>query len=222
MKKDSSLFSDSRKGGTQVLSGTVTADRDGVFATSIPLQKGMELLIDGKPAELITVNEAFAGALMKQGMHTVELRFSPPGKTAGCILSLTSAAGYGLFLIWSLLRFWKRGRELTAYLVSGCITTGVNYCLVYRTPFIRLSLGRCQQYRMGSRRGDRLPAEPKTGICFRGQYSPGISVLFRSPAGNPSGGKYTAGASHQPGRIPTLPGKAAGQYCDRGRQLYIL
>lgn len=129
LKKDSSLFSDSRKGGTQVLSGTVTADRDGVFATSIPLQKGMELLIDGKPAELITVNEAFAGALMKQGMHTVELRFSPPGKTAGCILSLTSAAGYGLFLIWSLLRFWKRGRELTAYLVSGCITTGVNYCL---------------------------------------------------------------------------------------------
>lgn len=120
-----------------ILSGTVEAESDGVLATSIPLQRGLEILVDRKPSELITVNEAFAGALLTQGTHSIEIRFSPPGKMFGCILSLVSAAGYGIFLICnavSELRSERRGpmkkkKELAAYLVSGGITTGVNYCL---------------------------------------------------------------------------------------------
>ena len=120
-----------------ILSGSVTAETEGVLATSIPLQHGLEILVDGESSELITVNEAFAGVLLAQGTHSVDIRFSPPGKAFGCFLSLVSAAGYGIFLICNVvskLRLQKRGlmkkkKELAAYLISGVITTGVNYCL---------------------------------------------------------------------------------------------
>ena len=89
-----------------VLSGTVTADSSGYLATSIPLQKGLKILVDGKSAELITVNEAFAGATLTEGTHCIDIRFSPPGKTAGCAVSLLSLAGYAAYLALSII--WKK------------------------------------------------------------------------------------------------------------------
>lgn len=88
------------EGSRLVLAGTVTADSDGLFATSIPLQNGLEILVDGKPGEITRVNEAFAGTWLKEGTHLIEIRFSPPGKTAGILISLLALAGYAGFLIW--------------------------------------------------------------------------------------------------------------------------
>lgn len=81
-----------------VLSGTAAADEDGCLATSIPVQNGLEILVDGRPAEILTVNEAFAGAFLPEGEHHIEIRFSPPGKSAGIFISLAAAAGYAVFL----------------------------------------------------------------------------------------------------------------------------
>lgn len=81
-----------------VLSGTVTADKDGYLATSIPVQDGLEILVDGKPVEILTVNEAFAGTSLSEGTHRIEIRFSPPGKTTGILISLSAAAGYAVYL----------------------------------------------------------------------------------------------------------------------------
>lgn len=89
-----------------VLSGTVTADSSGYLATSIPLQRGLKILVDGKSAELITVNEAFAGIALTEGTHRIDIRFSPPGKTAGCTVSLLSLAGYAAYLALSII--WKK------------------------------------------------------------------------------------------------------------------
>ena len=72
------------------------AASDTWLVTSIPRQKGMSLLIDGKPAELSTVNEAFAGARLPAGEHQVRLCFEAPGKTAGLCVSFFS------FLVWIL------------------------------------------------------------------------------------------------------------------------
>ena len=92
-------------GSYQVLSGSVAADSSGYLVTSIPLQKGLKIFVDGKPAELITVNEAFAGVSLSEGKHHIDIRFSPPGKTAGCIVSLLSLAGYVAYLTLSI---WKK------------------------------------------------------------------------------------------------------------------
>ena len=89
-------------------SGTVTAQRNGYLATSIPLQNGLEILIDGKAAKLIKINEAFAGTYLEKGKHTVEFRFSPPGKTAGCAVSAAACGGYGIYLLYIFLHCLRR------------------------------------------------------------------------------------------------------------------
>lgn len=87
-----------------ILSGTVTAGEDGYLATSIPMQDGLEILVDGASAKILTVNEAFAGAPLSAGTHRIEIRFSPPGKTAGILVSLTAMAGYAVFLTAGALK----------------------------------------------------------------------------------------------------------------------
>ena len=81
-----------------VLSGAAAADKDGYLATSIPVQDGLEILVDGRSEEILTVNEAFAGVFLPEGEHHIEIRFSPPGKSAGILISLSAAAGYAVFL----------------------------------------------------------------------------------------------------------------------------
>lgn len=86
-------------GTVNVLSGIITADSDGYLATSIPVQNGLEILVDGVPAQTVTVNTAFAGAALTEGTHRIDIRFSPPGKTAGYTVSLVSAVGYGAYML---------------------------------------------------------------------------------------------------------------------------
>ncbi len=81
-----------------VLSGAAAADKDGYLATSIPVQDGLEILVDGRSEEILTVNEAFAGVFLPEGEHHIEIRFSPPGKSAGILISLSAAAAYAVFL----------------------------------------------------------------------------------------------------------------------------
>lgn len=99
--------------GTTVFSGTFTADQDGILATSIPYQNGLELLIDGKQSDIIRVNKAFAGTAADKGTHLIEIRFSPPGKTVGCIISFTALSLYLCRLILSFLHFVLREKSLT-------------------------------------------------------------------------------------------------------------
>lgn len=99
--------------GTTVFSGTFTADQDGILATSIPCQNGLELLIDGKQADIIRINKAFAGAAADKGTHLIEIRFSPPGKTVGCIISFAALSLYLCRLILSFLHFVLREKSLT-------------------------------------------------------------------------------------------------------------
>lgn len=86
---------------------TITAENDGYLATSIPMQNGLEILVDGKPSELVRVNQAFAGTYFEKGEHTIEFRFSPPGKTAGCAVSTAASIRYGVYLLYAFLRQTK-------------------------------------------------------------------------------------------------------------------
>lgn len=54
----------------------------------------MKLFIDGAPAPLLKVNEAFAGARLPQGEHDIRLTFTPPGKPLGVAASLGFCAIY--------------------------------------------------------------------------------------------------------------------------------
>ena len=163
-KKYTPLTPDQSENGTSrnILAGTINTDRSGCFATSIPIQRGLEILVDGKPSEIITVNESFAGTALTPGTHRIEISFSPPGKTAGIVISLLASCGYFLFLLTGGIHRRKMRRqgqavkctqkyvirkresemkikkELFTYLISGGITTGVNYLLYGSLLFVHI------------------------------------------------------------------------------------
>ena len=87
---------------------TITAENDGYIATSIPMQNGLEILVDGKPSDLVRVNQAFAGTYLENGEHTIEFCFFPPGKTAGCAVSTAVSIGYVVYLLYTFLLQTKR------------------------------------------------------------------------------------------------------------------
>ena len=87
---------------------TITAGNDGYLATSIPMQNGLEILVDGKPSDLVRVNQAFAGTYLEKGEHTIEFCFFPPGKTAGCAVSTAVSIGYVVYLLYTFLLQTKR------------------------------------------------------------------------------------------------------------------
>ena len=60
--------------------------------------------MDGELQEMITINEAFAGTALTEGTHQIDIRFTPPGKTAGLILSLISIVGYIMWISNGRLR----------------------------------------------------------------------------------------------------------------------
>lgn len=94
--------------GTTVFSGSIDAKSDGIIASAIPQQNGLELFIDGKRTDIIRVNKAFAGAFIEKGTHRIEFRFSPPGKQLGCLISLISLLCYFCYLIFTLRDFVLR------------------------------------------------------------------------------------------------------------------
>ena len=108
-------LADSGKGNAArpetVQKGQLHTESDGYIVTSIPFQKGLEILIDGISAKPVTVNEAFLGAYIRAGTHSVEIRFHPPGKTAGCALSILSVCAYVFFLAGTFITQKKQKKK---------------------------------------------------------------------------------------------------------------
>ena len=72
----------------EILACRAAADEDTWFVTSIPMQNGMTLYVDGEKTELSTVNTAFAGAKISAGEHEIRLCLDPPGMKAGIAISM--------------------------------------------------------------------------------------------------------------------------------------
>lgn len=93
-----------------LISGTIEAETSGYLATSIPEQNGLEILVDGKHVRPVTVNCAFAGVRLEKGIHEIKILFTAPGKKAGCIISITGIAVYGIYLLLKAVK--ERGNHL--------------------------------------------------------------------------------------------------------------
>lgn len=94
---------DPAAGKNVMISGQAEAVRDGYFVTSFPVQRGMEIWIDGKKAPLLTVNRAFAGAKLSKGTHSIKVIFHAPGKKAGMIITMAGFLIYLLYLVYPKL-----------------------------------------------------------------------------------------------------------------------
>lgn len=98
----------SKMGQAEILGGTIVMPTEGYLITSCPMQPGYRAYVDGKPAAVETVNQAFVGLPLTAGSHEVQLCYEPPLQKAGMAVS---AAG-GLLWAGGILKdIWKRKRQ---------------------------------------------------------------------------------------------------------------
>lgn len=62
------------------------------LASTIPYDKGWTVTVDGRDTETLKNWDCMLAFSVEPGEHTVELRYHPPGKTAGLLITLVSAA----------------------------------------------------------------------------------------------------------------------------------
>jgi len=79
-----------------LITGTISTDKNKLLCLSIPYSKGWRAYIDGKKVDLLRVNTMFSGVLIPIGNHDVKLTYMTPYLKQGCILSFF---GFVLFII---------------------------------------------------------------------------------------------------------------------------
>ena len=70
-----------------------------IIYTSIPYDKGMKVLVDGKKVEPIKIFDTLIGIELSKGNHVIEFEYFPRGLKSGTIMSLI---GIGLFIMDSV------------------------------------------------------------------------------------------------------------------------
>lgn len=82
------------------LSLTVNADKDCALFTSIPLENGWKVLIDGEETEILpAVDDTLLCVKVPSGEHTITMKFTPDGLSGGLILGALGLAMLALLLI---------------------------------------------------------------------------------------------------------------------------
>ncbi|MEE0509743.1 MAG: YfhO family protein [Peptococcaceae bacterium] len=84
--------------GDGIWNGQITCQKKMVFATTIPIQKGLKIIVDGQEQDIKCINTAFLGCYLSEGKHNICVVFSPPGKRVGMMFSIFSVLCYIIFL----------------------------------------------------------------------------------------------------------------------------
>ncbi len=72
------------------LDGTIDCQRDGVLYTSIPQNGNWSAIVDGKPAETVTIGGAMVGLLLSKGEHTIRFVYRNEALSLGWKISAAS------------------------------------------------------------------------------------------------------------------------------------
>lgn len=87
------------------LSGTITAEQDGVMFTSIPYDEGWSVKVDGEKIQPEKIADAFIGISLQKGEHKIEMSYCPKGFLIGMVLTGISGLLFiGVFLVEKRLR----------------------------------------------------------------------------------------------------------------------
>jgi uncharacterized membrane protein YfhO len=100
-KLSANQMTDVQVDGNKV-SGSVEADEDGTLLLTIPYDQGWTVLVDGEETDFYCVGGALTGIHLSAGTHTISMKFTSPGFTAGRNLSLIC------LLLMLLSLFWGR------------------------------------------------------------------------------------------------------------------
>ena len=89
------VYNEIAKGGWNItehsdtyLKGTVTAENDGILMTTIPMEPGWTIKVDGEKVEPVTLLDSLIGVELTAGEHEVTMRFFPDYLTLAIIVEL--------------------------------------------------------------------------------------------------------------------------------------
>ena len=81
------------------LSGHIEVKEDGLMFMSIPYAEGWTATVDGKPAEIVSVQDALMGIKLVKGSHDVTIKYTPAGFKEGKLISAVSVFFIALLFI---------------------------------------------------------------------------------------------------------------------------
>lgn len=79
------------------IGGTINCKHNGVLYTSIPQNGNWNAVVDGKPADTVTIGDAMVGLLLSEGTHTIQFVYRNPSFSLGWKVSL------GCFIIFIVI-----------------------------------------------------------------------------------------------------------------------
>ena len=89
LSKNDSLIIEENKG--DYLKATINVTKDNkILYTSIPLDKGFSIYVDGKQVENIQIFNTLIGLELDKGKHVIEFKYVPRGLKVGAIISVIS------------------------------------------------------------------------------------------------------------------------------------
>lgn len=87
------------------IEGTISAQKAGVFMTSIPYDEGWTMYANGKKVETCRILEGFLGAELDEGDYTIKMVYRCPGLPEGAGITL-----FGILCFWMMCRVESRQR----------------------------------------------------------------------------------------------------------------
>ncbi|MBQ1217393.1 MAG: YfhO family protein [Clostridia bacterium] len=87
------------------LKGEITVKEKGLFCTVIPYTEDWTMYVDGRETETVPLlDNAYIGAYLTEGTHTVELVYTPKGLTAGIVITVICIVIFALLCV-----FFRKG-----------------------------------------------------------------------------------------------------------------
>ena len=83
------------------MEGTINSNRDGLFYTSVPYEKGWRAYVDGQEVEITPVGGSLLAFPLSKGEHSIVLKYAPNGFWPGLAVSLVCLAGFTAFCVFT-------------------------------------------------------------------------------------------------------------------------
>ncbi|MCQ2419341.1 MAG: YfhO family protein [Clostridia bacterium] len=85
------------------ITGSIQANRKGLFYTSIPYEPGWTAYVDGVETKITPVGDAFVAFPLDEGLHKIRIEYQTPGRALGLKITIASFATFVLmiaFAVW--------------------------------------------------------------------------------------------------------------------------
>ncbi len=99
------------------IEGTITAQKDGVFMTSIPYDEGWTVYVNGEKVETYPVIGSFLGVELPKGDYTIKIVYQCPGLIKGLITTLFGIVFF--FLICKVEKQIKKQNTQNNIIIKG-------------------------------------------------------------------------------------------------------